>query len=308
MVYEMMMRKKCVLCDSPANEITSVFNKAGNYVRVMSNSIEVHNLIGVCKYCGLVQTINPMTEEALNRFYKKPEIGESPYRSLYPFSEQAALGHLRDALGFIGACMEESYANGKPFYNSSILDLGSGGTWSLDHLIKAFEGSRVCTYDPGVVSNLKGVLPNLDNEKFDIIICLNVLEHVYNPVTFLEDLKEHLTDNGRIILSVPDIYAINIAVGAWFSGAHLWHFSSDLVGMLILRAGYRITHSMSTLDHIGGKIFIDIQKSEQAYKGSYKYEPINALVDYISNTYKADKSRNEIFDYLRDNIKKEEHG
>lgn len=41
------------------------------------------------------------------------------------------------------------------------------------------------------------------NEKYDVILCFEVLEHLFNPLLFLESLKGLLNENGIICLSTP---------------------------------------------------------------------------------------------------------
>ena len=43
-------------------------------------------------------------------------------------------------------------------------------------------------------------------KKYDVIFCLEILEHLFNPLLFLEQLKNILTDNGYIYLSTPYQY------------------------------------------------------------------------------------------------------
>jgi len=44
------------------------------------------------------------------------------------------------------------------------------------------------------------------NKKFDLIICLAVLEHVYNPFIAIQNLRKMLTHNGIIYGYVPFLY------------------------------------------------------------------------------------------------------
>jgi len=41
-------------------------------------------------------------------------------------------------------------------------------------------------------------------EKFDLIVCYHVIEHIKNPITFLINLKKILKKNGYLILGTPD--------------------------------------------------------------------------------------------------------
>lgn len=57
------------------------------------------------------------------------------------------------------------------------------------------------------------------NEKFDVILCTEVLEHVSDPVNTLRNLSRHLTNRGIIVLTAPLLSLIHQAP---------FHFSSGL--------------------------------------------------------------------------------
>ncbi len=40
-------------------------------------------------------------------------------------------------------------------------------------------------------------------KKYDIIVCSHVIEHLMNPLLFLENAKKLLADNGRMIIAYP---------------------------------------------------------------------------------------------------------
>jgi len=49
----------------------------------------------------------------------------------------------------------------------------------------------------------KGLPKELENKKFDVIFILDVLEYLENYKSFLIECKNHLTSNGRIIMTIP---------------------------------------------------------------------------------------------------------
>lgn len=53
----------------------------------------------------------------------------------------------------------------------------------------------------------KDELP-FQNEKFDYILLLDVLEHVINPERLLKDSKNKLKENGKLIITLPNDYHI----------------------------------------------------------------------------------------------------
>lgn len=43
-------------------------------------------------------------------------------------------------------------------------------------------------------------------EKFDVVVIGDVIEHVNNPIKLLEFAKRHLNENGKIIVSTPNVF------------------------------------------------------------------------------------------------------
>ena len=64
-------------------------------------------------------------------------------------------------------------------------------------------------FDKVYIHNLENGLPFMD-EKFDIIICSHVLEHIAYPQNLLSDVKNvMLPDNSKIIVALPNIMHYN---------------------------------------------------------------------------------------------------
>jgi 2-polyprenyl-3-methyl-5-hydroxy-6-metoxy-1,4-benzoquinol methylase len=90
-----------------------------------------------------------------------------------------------------------------------LLDYGSGPTGVLHHIHKA---GRKVAVDPlmgefetigyDIRSNDVIALESIPEEKFDVIFCLNVLDHTGNPAAVLNMLAEHMADNGRMVFCV----------------------------------------------------------------------------------------------------------
>ncbi|MEC0093645.1 methyltransferase domain-containing protein [Paenibacillus macquariensis] len=59
------------------------------------------------------------------------------------------------------------------------------------------------------------------NELFEYIILTDVVEHLYNPLQVLKDLKKHLKPNGKILASIPNVmhYSVlrDVINGRWNS-------------------------------------------------------------------------------------------
>jgi SAM-dependent methyltransferase len=66
--------------------------------------------------------------------------------------------------------------------------------------------------------------------KFDLIIAMSVLEHVKNPFTVCDNIKELLNPKGYIYISVPFFYPIHKDPHGRFSD--YWRFTDDAIKML----------------------------------------------------------------------------
>jgi SAM-dependent methyltransferase len=68
-------------------------------------------------------------------------------------------------------------------------------------------------------------------ERFDVIICLAVLEHVYNPFIAIQNLKKMLTHNGIIFGYVPFLYHYHAPRDLYFQD--YYRYSKDGLAYLL---------------------------------------------------------------------------
>jgi len=114
------------------------------------------------------------------------------------------------------------YEEIRPFVKGDILEVGSGmGTYS-EMFYRDFSGRLFLTdINPSYLAQLRNKFRNdrvavrnldldsqegfeaLGDEKFDTIVCVNVLEHIRHDVLSLRSLKRLLRTDGVLILLVP---------------------------------------------------------------------------------------------------------
>jgi len=98
--------------------------------------------------------------------------------------------------------------------NSDILELGCGVGGNFELLSKfgkvfAMDSEEVAlemATRNRMIEVEKGYLPHtipFGSKKFDIILMLDVLEHIDDEISTLETIKSRLKDNGNILLTVP---------------------------------------------------------------------------------------------------------
>ena len=96
----------------------------------------------------------------------------------------------------------------------------------------------------------------LKKEYFDLIICADVLEHLYDPWKTLFILRKYLKPDGKILASFPNIQNINIIVnlvkGDWtytkhgiLDATHLRFFTLNEIVKMFSGTGYKITQCVS---------------------------------------------------------------
>ena len=95
-------------------------------------------------------------------------------------------------------------AAGTGAFDRRLLDMGFKNITSLD-IDKGnykVEDSHVNFISANLNSNFSALL----KDKFDLIVCLEIIEHVYSPFHFISGCEKLLKDDGRIILSSPNIH------------------------------------------------------------------------------------------------------
>ena len=130
------------------------------------------------------------------------------------------------------------------FENKSILDVGAG---TGDFLKVCLQNNwTVFGTEPNQKAReiakqkqlfLKNDLQEFSNNKFDVITLWHVLEHVENVSEFISQLKNLLSENGKLIVAVPNFKSDDAKHYKEFWAAydvprHLWHFSQKSIHLL----------------------------------------------------------------------------
>jgi 2-polyprenyl-3-methyl-5-hydroxy-6-metoxy-1,4-benzoquinol methylase len=139
---------------------------------------------------------------------------------------------LKRKLGLINSFKTES---------KNILDVGAGtgdflkicaaNNWKVLG-VEPNENARNIAKEKGIV--LKEDLLQIENKKFDVITLWHVLEHVEKLSEYILKLKELLSENGRLIIAVPNYKSDDAKYYKEYWAAfdvprHLWHFSQSSI-------------------------------------------------------------------------------
>jgi len=117
--------------------------------------------------------------------------------------------------------------------NDEVLDVGK----SMRGFFDKIKSKSIITLDvnefedyPDIVFDLCDELPENLNRKFDKIICIAILEHVYNPFKAVGNLKKMLKENGTIYGYVPYLYKYHAPNDLMFQD--YFRFSKDALSYL----------------------------------------------------------------------------
>jgi len=131
-----------------------------------------------------------------------------------------------------------------------VLDYGAGPGNVSEALRKAGADVTAVENNEFALKNLsaRGIqaqptLNGLRNESFDLVLCVEVLEHLRSPWQALEDLRRLLKPEGVIYISTPNNRGANALIhrGRWreyLKSAHFFFFNAHSITRLLLETGY----------------------------------------------------------------------
>jgi len=126
----------------------------------------------------------------------------------------------------------------------SVLDIGCSEGVFLD----LFEDKVVMGIDPSTSSDeyIRGDFPkDMPNMMFDVITTFHTIEHVEDPVDFINSTHKHLNVGGYLIVEYPDIgrklMRDNAELGDMLDNQfHLFEFTQKTMVALLNKCGYDV--------------------------------------------------------------------
>ena len=95
---------------------------------------------------------------------------------------------------------------------------------------------------------------------FDVVVLFHVIEHVPDPIGFLELCRRITRPNGRLILKTPNVASLvaRLTGAGWHwlcPPAHLWLYSPPTLERLLKRVGYQPRYLRSTRGDAHNNLF-----------------------------------------------------
>ncbi len=172
------------------------------------------------------------------------------------------MAFIRDA---IDAHWPGAAAQGKPLEGKAVLDIGCGAGLACEPLARL--GGAVTGVDAAAqnvaaasahaegmgldIRYMAGEVAGLNIGTFDLVICVEVIEHVADKPSFLRDAVARMSPGGLLVMSTPNRTAASRvllvgaaeAVGYVPRGTHHWEdfITPDEFGALLVDAGLTVT-------------------------------------------------------------------
>jgi len=184
-----------------------------------------------------------------------------------------------------------------------ILDIGCGaGTLSLyiasrSHYIrgidissKAIKACRASAQMLGVTQNVKFQIASFPEiiikENFDLILCIEVLEHLIKDELAIEKMFNHLKTNGVIIISVPSIkaplYKLGFAKKFDKQVGHLRRYDLNKIIKLLKEKKIKIIKAKKTEGIIRSFLFTS-KRTTPIVRIANKFQFVSDILTFLDN-------------------------
>ena len=129
--------------------------------------------------------------------------------------------------------------------DDAVFEYGAGAGWNLINL----KCKSKTAYDLSTLNRQKFEANGIEfidqedkvpAEKFDVVICHHVLEHVPYPGVTLGNIKNMIKQNGKLVLVVPLEEQRNTKFNLKDREGHLYAWTPQTLGNLLDRAGFKV--------------------------------------------------------------------
>lgn len=227
----------CDLCGSAEHEVVLCF-EAERGMTSDSRIVDRQLKKILCTQCGLIRDGKEFdAQELIEHYGKSYQLNTTESGEEHLFFTPA--GPVRRS-----RCVHDWIVQIKPTFTGRALEVGCGQGSVLEKLAATFPGCHFSGVDLSEEAVARARQKKLDvaigsssdiDGQYDTIISFGVLEHVPSPTQFLSDLREHLSDEGELIIGQPmqDVSSYDL-----FFVDHLHHFTSKQVRSFGEKVGF----------------------------------------------------------------------
>ncbi len=198
---------------------------------------------GICRESGLIMQTETVTPSLMEGYYKNTATYINPDMNGQP--TKAKIDDVKRQIELTGMCI-----GGLP---KSALQIGSSDGFTL-HCFQAAGVSRVLGVEPCETSNryaldhygVESINANSENcdldESFDLLILTHILEHLFDPLATLRELKVNLARGGHILVEVPLWERADKQPIGVLAFEHLNYFCEQTLCYMLGSCGFDVIH------------------------------------------------------------------
>lgn len=202
-------------------------NLGGDLVRIRSISFEGKNLYR-CTYCGAAQLFPyPVLSNEDDSCYQNDgylkKIREKEYYGYFHVLSE----YIQSTLGLGKEAFILDFGSGYSYYQRFFLGDGFENVHSLEINKHSVQFAK----DELQLKNVYDNLQDIRNNKYDLILANQVLEHLYDPIEMINSTFYNLLkDDGLVCLTVPNLDSYNRTLlrKLWIGYSpddHIWFFN-----------------------------------------------------------------------------------
>ena len=285
----------CPLCGSDKTTLWSVA-KDHEYAST-SNEYKYYQ----CKNCITI-FIFPVPEDELHKIYP------SNYYSFQSAKKNWAF-HIKE---WLDKKLFKKILRQIKSDSINVLDIGGGTGWLCD-LAKNIDDRIIVTQIVDIDSNARKIAEEKghryftgrieefsSSEKFDLVLLLNLLEHVANPLLVLKKIEQALKPGGIVLIKTPNIHSLDAGLfrkkywGGLHCPRHWIIFSENSFRRMLTTTNLKITELKYTQGGPFWAFSIITWLSKKRFVKTGKESPIifHPLFPFLSSLFAA-------FDFIR---------
>ena len=198
-----------------------------------------------CTSCGLEWQKKMPTDSELDSIYSEYSQSKFDY----------------DRYDFFNAVYKKYISKLK---KASVLDLGcglghfldilKGKGWDIEGIDMSKSSVKIAKKKLGNKIHLKSIESFKTSKKYDLILMIDIIEHVRNPDHIMQKVKDLLKKDGLLIMNTPNTSAIlaKISGKTWFQykREHLYYFNSSNIKQFLSKNGFKTIKCDPTIRNI----------------------------------------------------------
>lgn len=210
--------------------------------------------VGQCGDCGFVYNTELLTSDSMELMY-----AISKNASGQVFRDEGTAGYYPKLHAERSAFLKSAISSRESL---SLLDVGCGSGGFLKSLRDANSEWDIRGLDPSEraienclsqgLSVIQGTMTDLreQDECFDVISLVSVLEHIAKPSALVSECFQKLKPEGVLFIEVPNTLEPEVSLTGFFNAEHIVHFTPYSLSRMLHEVGFQNVVIDETVSHV----------------------------------------------------------